>query len=139
MSAATEPTITVSTLDLARLERLLDLPAYQDQDAALRLSDELGRALVLPPAEMPNDVVTMNSTVVCVEEIGGKEHRLTLVYPKMAEAAAGRVSVLAPIGAALLGLSVGQSIDWAAPGRAPLRVRVAEISYQPEAAGDLTL
>lgn len=138
MSATVQPSITVSTLDLARLERLLEMPAYQDHDAALRLSDELGRARVLPPAEMPADVVTMNSRVVCIEEISGKEHHLTLVYPQQADATAGRVSVLAPIGAALLGLSIGQSIDWAAPGRPALRVRVASIAYQPEASGDMT-
>ena len=71
-----------------------------------------------------------------MEEISGKEHHLTLVYPP--DAAAGRVSVFAPIGAALLGLSVGQSIDWTGPDDRPLRIRVATISYQPEAAGDLT-
>ncbi len=138
MSAATQPSITVSSLDLARLERLLEMPAWRDQETAQRLGDELVRATVVAPADIPENVVTMNSTVTCVEEIGGKEHHLTLVYPQDADAAAGRVSVLAPIGTALLGLSIGQSIDWNAPDGRPLRVRVASISYQPEAAGDLT-
>ena len=138
MSAATPPPITVSSLDLARLERLLDMPAFRDQETAQRLSDELVRAHVVTPAQIPANVVTMNSTVTCVEEIGGKEHHITLAYPQDADAAQGRVSVLAPIGAALLGLSIGQSIDWHAPDGRPLRVRVASISYQPEAAGDLT-
>lgn len=138
MSDAEKPPITVSSLDLARLERLLDLPAYADQDAAVRLGDELVRARVVAPADMPPDVVSMNSTVTCVEEISGKEHHLTLVYPKASESAAGRVSVMAPMGAALLGLSVGQSIDWTTSDGRPLRVRVASISYQPEASGDMT-
>ena len=138
MSADTQPLLTVSSLDLARLERLLELPAYRDQETAQRLSDELVRANVVAPADIPANVVTMNSTVTCVEEIGGNEHRLTLVYPQDADAAEGRVSVLAAIGAALLGLSVGQSIDWTGPDGRPLRIRVAAISYQPEAAGDLT-
>ena len=60
MSAAPQPPITVSSLDLARLERLLELPAYRDQDAAQRLGDELIRANILPPSQMPPDVVTMN-------------------------------------------------------------------------------
>ncbi len=138
MSTAEKNTITVSTLDLARLELLLDMPAYADQETALRLGDELVRANVVPPAEMPPDVVTMNSTVTCVEDNSHKEHQLTLVYPKNADSATGRVSVLAPMGCALLGLSVGQSIDWLAPDGRPLRVRVAAISYQPESSGDLT-
>lgn len=138
MSAAPQPPITISQLDLARLERLLEMPAYRELESAQRLGDELVRAHILPSAQMPPDVVTMNSTVTCVEEISGHEHRITLVYPQDADAAAGRVSVLAPIGTALLGLSVGQSIDWTGPQGRPLRVRVASIAYQPEAAGDLT-
>ncbi len=138
MSTVAQPTLTVSSLDLARIERLLEMPAYRDLDIAQRLGDELNRANVVAPAQMPADVVSMNSTVSCIEEISGKEHVLTLAYPAEADATAGRISVLAPIGAALLGLSVGQSIDWAGPDGRPLRIRVAAISYQPEAAGDLT-
>lgn len=138
MSAAPQPPITISELDLARLERLLEMPAYRELESAQRLSEELIRANVMPSAQIPPDVVTMNSTVTCVEEISGHEHRITLVYPQDADAAAGRISVLAPIGTALLGLSVGQSIDWTGPQDRPLRVRVAAIAYQPEAAGDLT-
>lgn len=138
MSAATQPSITLSSLDLARLEHLLEQPAHRDQPTAIRLGEELVRANVVAPSEMPANVVTMNSRVTCVEEISGKEHHLTLVYPSDADAAEGRISVLAPIGAALLGLSIGQSIDWIAPDDRPLRVRVASMSYQPEAAGDLT-
>ena len=86
---------------------------------------------------MPADVVTMNSTVDCIDDISGDTHPVTLVYPRDADAAAGRVSVLAPVGSALLGLSVGQQIDWQAPGGRALRLRVVAIRYQPEAAGDL--
>ena len=131
------PPITVSSLDLARLEAMLESPAHRGLPAAEALADELGRATVLPPARMPPDVVTMNSTVDCVDEASGETHALTLVYPREADAATGRVSVLAPVGSALLGLSVGQSIDWPGPGGRPLRLRVTGIRYQPEAAGDL--
>lgn len=137
MPAEPQPSLTISSLDLVRLERLLEAPAYRDLDIAQRLGDELVRANVVAPADMPADVVSMNSRVTCVEEISGKEHHLTLVYPPDADAAAGRVSVFAPIGAALLGLSVGQSIDWTGPDGRPLRIRVATISYQPESSGDL--
>ncbi len=137
MPAEPQPSLPISSLDLVRLERLLESPAYRDLDIAQRLGDELVRANVVAPADMPADVVSMNSRVTCVEEISGKEHHLTLVYPPDADAAAGRVSVFAPFGAALLGLSVGQSIDWTGPDGRPLRIRVATISYQPESSGDL--
>lgn len=134
---STLPPITVSSLDLARLEAMLESPAHRDLPAAQALADELGRARVLAPAQMPPDVVTMNSVVTCADEASGETHALTLVYPRDADAAAGKVSVLAPVGSALLGLSVGQSIDWPGPGGRPLRLRVTGIRYQPEAAGDL--
>ena len=132
------PPITLSSLDLRRLEALLDTPEHRGSAAAAALDQELSRANVLPPERMPADVVTMNSAVTCVDEVGGDAHTLTLVYPRDADAAAGKVSVLAPVGVALLGLSLGQQIDWQAPGGRPLRVRVTAMRYQPEAAGDFT-
>lgn len=138
MQVATNlPPITVSSRDLARLEQLLDSPGLRHVPAALALGRELERATVLPPERMPADVVTMNSTVNCIDEISGEHHHLTLAYPRDADVASHRVSVLAPVGSALLGLSVGSVIDWQAAGGRSLRVRVAAIRYQPEAAGDL--
>jgi regulator of nucleoside diphosphate kinase len=99
------------------------------------LHAELERAQVVPPNELPRDVVSMNSMAECVEEASGRTHALTLVYPREADAAQGRISVLAPVGAALLGMKVGQSIDWPAPS-GTLRLRVTAVSCQPEAAGE---
>ena len=130
------PPITVSSRDLARLEALLDAPALRQLPAALALGEELARANVVEPAEMPADVVSMNSVVTCLDEDTGESHLLTLAYPQEADADAGRVSVLAPVGSALLGLAVGQHIDWALPGGRKLRLKVTSIRYQPEAAGD---
>lgn len=130
------PSITVSSRDLARLEALLESPALSRHPAAIALSDELGRAQILPPEQMPADVVTMHSRVDCVDELQGGNHSLTLVYPHEADAERQRVSVLAPVGSALLGLSLGQCIDWDAPQGRQLRLRVTAIHYQPEAAGD---
>ena len=135
---ATPPPITVSSRDLDRLERLLESPAVAALPAAAALGSELERANVVAPADMPADVVTMNSEVTCVDEVGGETHRLTLVYPPDADVDKHRISVLAPVGPALLGLSVGQSIDWNAPGGRSLRLRVTSIAYQPEASGDLS-
>ncbi len=133
----TLPPITVSTLDLARLEALLDSPSVRQLPAARALGEELVRANVVAPAEMRADVVSMDSIVTCLDENSGESHMLTLVYPQDADADKGRVSVLAPVGSALLGLSVGQHIDWPMAGGRNLRLKVTGIHYQPEAAGDV--
>ena len=129
------PSITVSSRDLARLEALIDSPALSRHPAAVALSQELERAQVLPPEEIPAGIVTMHSRVDCVDELHDEQHSLTLVYPHEADFDKGHVSVLAPVGSALLGLSVGQSIDWVAPGGRQLRLRVTAVHNQPEATG----
>ena len=130
------PSLIVSSRDLARLEALLDSPVLSRHPAALALMDELNRAEILPPEQIPADVVTMHSRVECEDFASGEDHVLTLVYPNEADVERGRVSVLAPVGSALLGLSVGQTIDWQAPGGRSLKLRVKSVRYQPEAAGD---
>lgn len=129
------PSIIISAKDAQRLEHLLDSAAGEASVVAQALESELERAEIRAPASMPPDVVTMNSRVLCVEEGSGAEHVIRLVYPADADASAGDVSVLAPVGAALLGLSVGQSIEWPVPGGRTTRIRVAQLLYQPESAG----
>ncbi|MNE15327.1 Regulator of nucleoside diphosphate kinase [compost metagenome] len=132
----TPPPITITRLDLQRLERLLDsLDEYGP--AAEALEAELARAQVVGHDEVPSGVVTMNSTVRCREEGSGKEYHLTLVYPD-AVGGEGKVSILAPVGTALLGLSCGQTIDWPAPSGKSLKLTLLEVEYQPEAAGAYT-
>ena len=133
----TLPPITLGNLDLARLEQMLESPALRGLPAAASLGAELERARVLPAAQVPGDVVTMNATVTCVDEVSGDSHQFTLVFPQDADVATGRVSVLAPVGSALLGLSVGQAIDWQAPGGRALRLRVTEVVAAPESASVL--
>ena len=114
------------------------LPPNSFPEAEL-LAAELDRAEVLDPQAMPADVVTMNSRVRFTVEPSGKEYELTLVYPKAIDGAPGKISILAPVGSALLGLSVGQEIEWPAPGGSIVRVRIIDILYQPERAGDFHL
>lgn len=128
-----KPPIVLSRLDVERLEALLERLPPQEH-AALR--GELERADVREPAAMPADVVTMNSVVSFEDEGSGERLTLTLVYPAAA-GKPGSVSILAPVGSALLGLTCGQQIDWPMPGGQPRRLRVMEVAYQPEAAGDL--
>ncbi|ALP43724.1 nucleoside diphosphate kinase regulator [Aeromonas schubertii] len=130
------PKITLSSLDLARLERLLEsLPPQQALNHSLQ--GELSRAEVLEPGQMPADVVTMNSTVRFRLESSGEEHSLTLVYPKDVQGDPQRISVLAPVGSALIGLTVGDEMTWPGPAGQPLRIRILEVLYQPERAGEL--
>lgn len=87
----------------------------------------------------PGNVVTMNSRVVFKDEETSESREVSLVYPKDSDPQQGRISVFAPVGAALLGLSVGQTIDWPLPQGRLKRYRVVEVVYQPEAAGHLHL
>ncbi|VXC85147.1 Regulator of nucleoside diphosphate kinase [Pseudomonas sp. 8Z] len=128
------PAITITRLDLQRLERLLD--SLEDfGPGAEALEKELARAQVVGHDEVPSGVVTMNSRVHCREESSGKDYHLTLVYPQDV-GGEGKVSILAPVGSALLGLSVGQHIDWPAPGGKQLKLTLLAVEYQPEAAGE---
>ena len=124
------PPITVSSFDMDRLEAMLESPTVKQTPAALALSQELIRANVVDPADVPAGTVKMHSRVECQDEVSGETHMLTLVLPREADVDQGRVSILAPVGTALLGLSVGQSIDWHAPGGRKLRLRVTAVHDQ---------
>lgn len=125
------PEITVSTDDLERLEGLLGELRAGAPEIADGLRSELDRARIVEPADVPRDVVTMNSTVRFTEEDSGKEFERTLCYPHEATGGVDKVSILAPLGSALLGLSVGQSIDWPVPGGRTTRIRILDVVSQP--------
>jgi len=127
-----EQDIIITKTDLQRLLPVLD---QHDTPASESLETELHRAIVVDPRAVPADVVTMNSEVVYEDCATFTKRSVRVVYPRDADAARGLVSVLAPIGSALLGLRVNQTIEWPVPnGRK--RIRVLEIRYQPEACGD---
>ena len=130
------PPLTLSSLDVHRLEQLLDSLPHAARETHAALLEELERANVVEPGEMPPTVVTMNSTIRFRTEPDGKEFERTLVYPSGVDGSPEKVSVLAPIGSAMLGLSVGDSIEWPAPRGGTMTVRIMEILYQPEASGE---
>lgn len=131
----TRPPITISSMDLHRLEQLLeDLPANAFPGMA-ELEAELARCTVAEPADMPTDAVTMNSTVRF--SVDGHEYTKTLVYPAKLSDSDQQISVMAPVGSALLGMQEGKRIDWPRPGGGSMQVRVEQIVYQPEREGDL--
>jgi regulator of nucleoside diphosphate kinase len=136
MSSASVPAITVSALDYDRLMSLIDSVANQNLPSAEALERELDRADIVESAKMPADIVTMNSTAI-VSDSSGNKRRLTLVYPKDANFDEGKISILAPVGVAILGLSVGQSIHWQLPNGETSKLKVIAIEYQPEAAGEM--
>lgn len=125
------PSLIITARDLARLRRVIDL---HDTNAAEQLEAELQRATVVDPREVPPTVVTMNSEVAYEDLATGERRVVRVVFPNEADAGRGKVSVMAPIGSALIGLSVGQEIEWRVPGGRK-RIRVVEIRYQPEASG----
>lgn len=130
-----KPDIVVSSLDLERIEDLLESLPASEHSMQTALQEELGRADIVDPHEIPPTVVTMNSTVRFRMDATGEEFCKTLVYPKDLAGESGQVSILAPVGSALLGLSIGDYIEWPTPGKGMLKVRIMDIPFQPEQAG----
>ena len=133
---STRPKIIISERDAERLETLLDsLPANAFPGKA-QLEAELERADIVAPQDVPPTVVTMNSTVKFRVSSSNEEFRLTLVYPRDMDQSGKTISILAPVGSAMLGLSQGDEIEWPSPGGGTLKVCIEEILYQPERAGE---
>ena len=134
-----KPNIVLSTVDLHRLETLLDALAPDSFPGMAELEEELARAQVVEPHQMPSSVVTMNSTVKFKMEPSGEEFSMTLVYPGHEDASGQKISVLAPVGSALLGLAEGDDIHWPNPNGGTLHLVVQEVEDQPERAGHYDL
>lgn len=137
-----EATIFITEVDLARLRKLIDLARGNGSDANRpylnRLEDELERAEVVNPSDIPKDVVTMRSTVRLKDLDNGKEMVYTLVFPNEADVDEGKISVLAPVGTAMIGYRAGDVIEWEVPSGLRM-LKVEGIIYQPEASGDYHL
>jgi regulator of nucleoside diphosphate kinase len=131
-----KPKIVITSLDLKRLEDLLDSLPFDAFPGKEDLEDELARAEVVDSKSIPPTVVTMNSTVRFKVISTNNEYLLTLVYPKDIKPDGSTISILAPVGSALIGLSQGDEIEWPKPGGGVLRVRLEEVTYQPERSGD---
>lgn len=130
----TKPIIIINELDAERLDALLE-HADPSNTIANALNGELDRAELVAPEDIPANVVTMNSRVRFRDLNTQEEHIRTLVYPASLQDSTAQISVMAPIGAALLGLRVGDKIDWQLPV-GNTQIEVLELIYQPEAAGE---
>jgi regulator of nucleoside diphosphate kinase len=136
-AAMKDRTIFVTEEDMERLRQLVESAqgnATRDLEHLQMLQKELDRAEIVASTEIPDDVVTMNSRVRIRDMDSGREAVYILVFPRDADVAQGRISVLAPIGTAIIGYRAGDVILWPVPaGRR--RFKIQEILYQPEAAG----
>ena len=127
-------TITLTEQDISRLSEVILLCSDSDESGTDSLQQKLDHARVVKAAELASSVVTMNSRIVCRDERGAIRE-VEVVYPRDANVAEGRISVLAPLGRALLGASVGHQVQVAA-GKSVRTWVIEQIRYQPEAAGD---
>ncbi|EGQ9763429.1 nucleoside diphosphate kinase regulator [Vibrio alginolyticus] len=127
--------IYISSLDMNRITALWDkMPNIAAE--LVELEAELDRATVLEPEQMPDNVVTMNSTVEF--KFSGEDRTMTktLVYPSELKSS-DDISIFAPVGSALIGLSVGQKLDWPMPNNQVKTIEIVDITYQPERCGAL--
>jgi regulator of nucleoside diphosphate kinase len=133
--------IYITKYDLTRLRELLQVGisfAERDRQSLESLQDELDRAHVVEPTAVPHDVVTMNSRARLKDLETNEEKVYTLVFPSEANLEQQKISILAPIGTAILGYRVGDAVEWQVPGGIR-KLRIEEILYQPEAAGQYNL
>jgi regulator of nucleoside diphosphate kinase len=134
----TDRVIYITSKDRERLEVIGQTTEGKDRDDLADLVDELNRAIVVPAEEIPADVITMNSRARLLDLDKGSAVEYTLVYPAEADFAKGKISIVAPIGAAMIGYREGDEIEWDVPG-GRRRFKVEAVLYQPEAAGDTHL
>jgi regulator of nucleoside diphosphate kinase len=130
--------IYVTSQDKQRLQDLLAETAVSDprQQGDLKsLEEELRRAVIVEPKIIPADVITMNSRADIVDLDTRETVTFTLVFPGEANIEEDKISVLAPIGAGMLGYRVGDTFEWKVP-QGLRRMNIAKVHYQPEAAGD---
>jgi regulator of nucleoside diphosphate kinase len=120
---------------LVRLVEQLDGASAVEDPNLEALEDELARARVIDEADLPPDVVTMNSEVVVVDVDTREELHVRVVFPRAADIERGRISVLAPVGLAVLGSREGDELKWQTPSRIR-HFRIERVTYQPEANGD---
>ena len=136
-----EREIHITNFDYQRLKELLKVAKefkYQDRNDLKKLENELARAMIVDSKDVPPNVVTMNCKVELLDLDTNKKMTYTLVFPGEADINQGKISILVPIGTAILGYRVGDTVIWQVPAR-QRRIKIQRILYQPEASGDYDL
>ena len=135
-----ENLIYLTELDYKRLIDLIQIQR-QSNGAAVnigKLGEELKRAKIVAPEEIPSNVVTMNSRVQLKDLHGGREMEITLVYPKDADINTRKISIFAPVGTAIIGCREGDTVEWPAPA-GTISYKIEKVIFQPEATGNFNL
>ena len=133
--------IFITAFDKKRLDELIAVARELGEHARDDLDDlvaELARAKVLEPKKVPANVVTMNSKVILHDLDTSEDLTYSLAFPNEADIDSGAISVLAPVGTAILGYREGNVVEWGVPS-GKRRIRIEKILYQPEAAGNFNL
>lgn len=129
--ASEKPSLTLLDSEADILADLALACVHKSPVAARLLLQELDRASTASAGELPDDVVTMGSLVVFRDEMTGETHSVQLVYPKDADMEAHRLSILTPIGAALIGMKRGSAIDWPNRRGVTRRLTIADVHQPP--------
>ena len=127
---AARPRIVIASGEHARLMDLADKAAGQNVDIAEFLLEELSRAFVVPDGTCADNVVRVGSRVTYREESTSRIRRVTLTYPRDANIEHSRISILTPIGAALIGLTIAQTIEWPTPDGRPDAITVLDVGNE---------
>ncbi len=123
--------------DAEQLEHLIKIGSTMDAAHLETLEDELSSANVVSPKKIPPNIITMNSTVQVKDMDSGEEKTYTIVFPNRVGMVENAISILAPIGTALLGYKEGDLIEWEVPA-GTRRYKVLKILYQPERDGEVS-
>jgi len=129
--------IIMTEPDKVKLQKLINdilMTEVDGTDHVRALDAEMSRAVIVPAGQVPPDVITMNSRAQLSFD-DGEDETYTLVYPDEADMSENLVSVLSPVGTAILGYRAGDEVDWKVPDGV-VTIRVISVEYQPEAAGD---
>lgn len=128
----------MSRVDYARIKKCIN-DARQLKSISIteaeKLMEELNSATIVEPEDMPSDVVTMNSIIKMSFPNIDKHVQFQIVYPNQANVKENKISIFSPIATALIGYKIGDEIEWLVPGGLT-KIKIVEIIYQPEAAGD---
>lgn len=131
-------TIHITQADAAKLRDLIrdtHIPGQALNPHLVALNAELDRAVIIDSREIPADVITMNSQAHLEDMETGEEMRFTLVFPESADSQQGKISILAPVGTAMLGYRAGDVFEMQTPGGVR-KLKIVRVLYQPEASGD---
>lgn len=137
--------LIISTYDKERLERKIEQvrtdaeggKAHLELGYVTQLAEEISQARIVAPEQLPADAVSMNSVVELVDTERGSVHEYALVFPAESDPSTGRISILAPLGIALLGCKVNDVVRWSVP-KGECSYRIQRLIYQPEANGEYT-